>query len=159
MWFAGMRGAVSFALAITLPAATGHDAEAAWTVPIVTTTLGLILFLNLCWAPFTGSLSLQSLPRTPTPSLAPPSPPPPWPRPHATQPLTLARHGAIARARRPPHPPPRPASRRRATRKLPRGAALRCLLAVLAAHTISAASAADRRSALRRCRRAARRAG
>ena len=85
MWFAGMRGAVSFALAITLPAATGHDAEAAWTVPIVTTTLGLILFLNLCWAPFTGSLS-------PSPSLTSLPPPPSHLRPLRLRGLGRTRH-------------------------------------------------------------------
>jgi len=115
MWFAGMRGAVSFALAITLPAATGHDAEAAWTVPIVTTTLGLILFLNLCWAPFTGPLirllDLQAddarrasfraeLPSTASSlsSLPIPSPQPPPPIAAAPSAAAAARHAAQADA-------------------------------------------------------------
>ena len=68
MWFAGMRGAVSFALAITLPNSAiaeeapgaggdGHDLrDSAWTVPLVTTTLGVVLFTNLVMAPLTGPL-------------------------------------------------------------------------------------------------------
>ena len=59
MWFSGMRGAVSFALAITLPGGGGgHGAmpDSAWTVPIVTTTLGVILFTNLVMAPLTGPI-------------------------------------------------------------------------------------------------------
>ena len=60
--FAGMRGSVSFALAIILPAASLHtgstvaDREAEWTVPIVSTTLYLIGITNLFLAPLTGPL-------------------------------------------------------------------------------------------------------
>jgi len=60
--FAGMRGSVSFALAIILPAASLHtgstvaDREAEWTVPIVSTTLFLIGITNLLLAPLTGPL-------------------------------------------------------------------------------------------------------
>ena len=68
MWFAGMRGAVSFALAITLPSAAARATDggggasllasdqSVWTVPIVTTTLGVVLVTNLLMAPLTGPL-------------------------------------------------------------------------------------------------------
>ena len=63
MWFAGMRGAVSFALAITLPASTATASPAGssaviadWTIPVVTTTLGVVLITNLLMAPLTGPL-------------------------------------------------------------------------------------------------------
>jgi hypothetical protein len=62
IWFAGMRGSVSFALAITLPSSDIHDAT--WTVPCVTTTLGMILLTNFVVAPLTRplirSLKLQA---------------------------------------------------------------------------------------------------
>ena len=42
MWFAGMRGSVSFALAMTLEQGLQQgDKHQAWTTPIVTTTLAL----------------------------------------------------------------------------------------------------------------------
>ena len=62
MWFAGMRGAVSFALAITLPASAATAAASsgkdvgAWSIPMVTTTLGIVLITNLLMAPLTGPL-------------------------------------------------------------------------------------------------------
>lgn len=67
IWFSGMRGAVSFTLAITLPGAGalhGGSPDATWAVPMVTTTLGMIVATNLLLAPLTGplirSLDLQA---------------------------------------------------------------------------------------------------
>ena len=62
MWFAGMRGAVSFALAMTLDDTRQERQQAAGRsgdqiMPkIVTTTLAVILFTNLIMAPLTGPL-------------------------------------------------------------------------------------------------------
>ena len=65
MWFSGMRGPLSFALAVTLPGAqdaqhhqAGHaiSEDARWTVPINTTTLAITLITNLLMAPLTGPL-------------------------------------------------------------------------------------------------------
>lgn len=60
MWFAGMRGAVSFALAMTLDDTRQEENHAISDYQImpkiVTTTLAVILFTNLIMAPLTGPL-------------------------------------------------------------------------------------------------------
>ena len=61
MWYAGMRGAVSFALAITLDDSGSMTAEEeSWIKPMVTTTLAVVLITNLAMAPLTKPL-LRSL--------------------------------------------------------------------------------------------------
>ena len=64
MWFSGMRGPLSFALAVTLPGAQAAQHmmpgaitdDARWTVPLNTTTLAITLITNLLMAPLTGPL-------------------------------------------------------------------------------------------------------
>ena len=56
MWFSGLRGSISFALAMTLDSVMEKQIDSSVGKPIVTTTLAIILMTNMAMAPLTGPL-------------------------------------------------------------------------------------------------------